>query len=69
MDRLLSVVAATVAALGAHHLYRYMNRRGKSRTAQRRLDVWEGEGGAIPVSRSRTAAQVAPRRASPRADR
>ena len=69
MRYLLSIAAVAVTALGAQHFYRYMNRRGKSRTLQRRLDVWEGEGGAVPVSRKRTASQVSPRPASPRADR
>jgi hypothetical protein len=29
---------------------------------KRKLEVWEGEGGAVPVKPSRTAAQVSPRR-------
>lgn len=69
MRILLSIAAVAATALGAHHFYRYMNRRGKSRTLQRRLDVWEGEGGSVPVSRKRTASQVSPRSASPRTDR
>ena len=68
MRTLLSIAAVAMTALGAQHFYRYMNRRGKSRALQRRLDVWEGEGGAVPVSRKRTASQTSPRRASPAAD-
>ncbi len=69
MRTLLCIAAVATTALGAQHFYRYMNRRGKSRALQRRLDVWEGEGGAVPVSRKRTASQTSPRRASPAADR
>jgi hypothetical protein len=69
MRLLVSIAAVAIAALGAQHFYRYMNRRGKSRVLQRRLDVWEGEGGAVPVSQERTASQVSPRRASPATDR
>ena len=69
MGRLLSICAVLVAGVGAQHCYKFMKRHAKSHTLRRRLEVWEGEGGAVPVSRRRTAAQVAPRRASPGTDR
>lgn len=69
MRYLLSIAAVAMTALGAQHFYRYMNRREKSRALQRRLDVWEGEGGAVPDARKRTPSQAARQRASPAADR
>jgi hypothetical protein len=69
MGRLLAAASFLVAALGARHVYTFMNRHGKARSLQRRLELWEGEGGAVPVSRRRTAAQVSPLRESPHADR
>jgi hypothetical protein len=66
MPRLLSLAAVLAAALCAQHFYKFMKREAKARTLQRRLEVWEGEGGAVPVSRNKVASQVSP---SPRADR
>jgi hypothetical protein len=71
MRHLLSILAVGMLGLGGHHFYLHMKINRKKRIAQRRLEVWEGEGGAVPVARTRTAAQIAPRkrrRASPRAD-
>lgn len=68
MGRLFAAASLLVAALGARHFYSFMNRHGKALALQRRLELWEGEGGAVPVSRRRTAAQVSPRESSPHAD-
>jgi hypothetical protein len=45
-----------------------MKNKKKDRLGRAKLEVWEGEGGAVPVAPDRTAAQVAPRQPSPRTD-
>jgi hypothetical protein len=55
-------------ALGGRHFYSHLKNRRKDKLQQVKLEVWEGEGGAVPVAAHRTAAQVAPRQPSPRAD-
>lgn len=71
MKRVITSLAVVTLALGGRHFYRYMNNKKKNRLQQTKLEVWEGEGGAVPVTPHRTAAQIAPRppaSASPRAD-
>jgi hypothetical protein len=71
MKRVITSLAIATLALGGRHFYRYMNNKKKNRLHQTKLEVWEGEGGAVPVAPHRTAAQIAPRpraSASPRAD-
>ena len=48
--------------LGGRHFLRYLNEKRKSELSERKLETWEGEGGAVPVEDSRTAQQVSPRR-------
>ena len=71
MKRVITSLAVAALALGGRHFYRYMNNKKKNRLQQMKLEVWEGEGGSVPVTPHRTAAQIAPRRpvsASPRTD-
>jgi hypothetical protein len=49
---------------GARHFLNYLNEQQKNRVTERRLEVWEGEGGAAPVERSRTAQAISARRVS-----
>jgi hypothetical protein len=72
MKRVITSLAIATLAVGGRHFYRYLNNKRKNRLQQTKLEVWEGEGGAVPVAPNRTAAQIAPRRAaspSARADR
>ena len=46
---------------GARHFHNYLNEQRKNRLAQKRLEIWENEGGAVPVHARRTAQQVSPR--------
>jgi hypothetical protein len=62
MKSMLTIAALAGVAIGARHFFRYLTRNGKDRLQQKKLEVWEGEGGAVPVAASRTAAQIAPRR-------
>jgi len=68
MERIFAALAIGVLAFGGQHAYRQLKSKRKSRTQKARLEVWEGEGGAVPVAPDRTAAQVSPKPASPRAD-
>jgi hypothetical protein len=61
MTRRLTILAAATLALAAKHFLQYAGRKGTRRAQREALQTWEGEGGAVPVSRvSTTAAQVAP---------
>jgi hypothetical protein len=68
MERLFSALALAMLAIGGRHFYRHLKNNKKNKLHQVKLEVWEGEGGAVPVAPDRTAAQVTPRQASPRAD-
>jgi hypothetical protein len=71
MRQVFAAAAVAAVALGGRHFYRYLNSKRKNRLHQHKLEVWEGEGGAVPVASDRTAAQIAPQSAapaSPRAD-
>jgi hypothetical protein len=49
---------------GARHFFNYLSEQRKNRLTTRRLEVWEGEGGAVPINQRRTAQQVSPRKVS-----
>lgn len=69
MNSILTLAAFGGLACGARHFLNFMNRKKKIRLQEKKLEVWEGEGGAVPVAKTRTAAQVKPRKrpsASPR---
>jgi hypothetical protein len=58
--RSLDIVAAAFVALGVRELLRAGKLRADRRERRESLQTWEAEGGAVPVSRSATAAQVSP---------
>lgn len=68
MERVFAVLAIGMLALGGRHAYRELKSKGKSRLQRAKIEVWEGEGGAVPVAPDRTAAQVSPLPPSPPAD-
>jgi hypothetical protein len=68
MERIFTTLALGMLALGGRHYYSHMKKKKKNKLGQTRLEVWEGEGGAVPLAPDRTAAQVTPARPSPRAD-
>jgi len=49
---------------GARHFLNYLNEQRKNRVTEKKLAVWEAEGGAVPVHARRTAQQVSPRSVS-----
>jgi hypothetical protein len=68
MRTLVNLTAIAGLACGLRHLFMFLNQREKNRIQEKKLEVWEGEGGAVPVAATRTAAQVRPQnpsRASP----
>ena len=69
MKSILTLAAFAGLAAGVRHFLIFMNHKSKNRLREKKLEVWEGEGGAVPVAKTRTAAQVKPRKrraASPR---
>jgi hypothetical protein len=69
MRTLLTLSAFAGLACGVRHFLNFMNLKKKTRLQEKKLEVWEGEGGAVPAAKTRTAAQIRPRKrpaASPR---
>jgi hypothetical protein len=64
MRSLVSLAALAGFAAGIRHFLNFLNQKEKNRVQKRRLEIWEGEGGAVPVTKTRTAAQVPPRNRS-----
>ena len=46
---------------GARHFLNYLSEQRKNRLTAKRIEVWEAEGGAVPLHKRRTAQQVSPR--------
>jgi len=70
-DMRILLTLGSIAGLvcGARHFLNYLNEQRKDRLTEKKLEVWETEGGAVPVHARRTAQQVSPRpvsTASPR---
>jgi len=69
MRTLITLSAFAGLYAGARHFLNFMKQNNKNRLTEKKLEIWEGEGGAVPVAKTRTAAQVRPRKrpaASPR---
>jgi hypothetical protein len=64
MRMLFNLLALGGFAWGANDFYKYMSAKRKLAGKPEKLQVWEGEGGAVPVAPTRTAAQTAPRQPS-----
>lgn len=64
MRTLFTLAAFGGLAYGIWDFSRYMKQKRIDRLQKRKLEVWEGEGGAVPVARERTAAQVRPKKTS-----
>ena len=58
MKSILTVAAFAGFACGARHFFNFMNQKNKNRLQEKKLEIWEGEGGAVPVAQTRTAAHV-----------
>jgi hypothetical protein len=69
MRSLFTLAALGGLVLGGRHFLIFLNEHRKNALTEKKLEVWEGEGGGVPVTPARTAAQISPRkssRASPR---
>ena len=60
MRTLFALTALAGWAVGLRHFFIFLNEQEKNRIQEKRLEIWEGEGGAVPVAATRTAAQVRP---------
>jgi hypothetical protein len=58
--RTLDLMAAATLALGVRAILRKGAARSERTQRREAIQTWEDEGGAVPVSRSATAAQVSP---------
>ena len=56
----LEILAIATLALGARHILNYVVRKDGRHEHREAVQTWEAEGGAVPTSRTRTAAQVSP---------
>jgi hypothetical protein len=69
MRTLFTLASLAGLGLGFRHFLIFLKEHEKNRVQEKRLEIWEGEGGAVPVAATRTAAQVTPGKpsaASPR---
>jgi hypothetical protein len=64
MRAFLTIAAVAGFAAGARHFLKFLKEHEKNRVQEKRLEIWEGEGGAVPVASTRTAAQVRPQKPS-----
>lgn len=62
MRTLITFSAFAGLYAGIRHFLNFMNHKNKRALQEKKLDIWEGEGGAVPVAKTRTAAQVRPRK-------
>lgn len=60
MKSILTLAAFGGFAYGIRHFLNFMNQKNKGGLQEKKLEVWEGEGGAVPIAKTRTAAQVRP---------
>lgn len=60
MTRALTAVAFLALGFLGRDLYDHLRVARRRKEQQQALETWEGEGGAVPISPSRTAAQVPP---------
>jgi hypothetical protein len=60
MRTLVTLSALAGFACGVRHFFMFLKEQEKIRVQKNKLEVWEGEGGAVPVAATRTAAQVRP---------
>jgi hypothetical protein len=64
MRSLFTLAAIAGFAVGARHFLKFLKEQEKNRVQKKRLEIWEGEGGAVPVAANQTAAQVRPQKPS-----
>lgn len=60
MKNLLILSALGTVVCGVRHFSKYLNDKEKRQLTKRKIEVWEGEGGAVPVHATRTAQQISP---------
>ena len=69
MRPILTIAAFAGLIYGVRDFLNFLNHKDKHRLTEKKLEVWEGEGGAVPVAKTRTAAQVKPKKREPASPR
>jgi hypothetical protein len=64
MRTIVTLATLVGFACGLRQFFMFLKEREKNRIQEKKLEVWEGEGGAVPVGATRTAAQVRPQKPS-----
>lgn len=60
MTRNTALISVIALALGIQNILHYARYRRRKLAQPNALQTWESEGGAVPTSAGRTAAQVSP---------
>jgi hypothetical protein len=60
MRNLLILSALGAVVCGGRHFSKYLSEKEKRKLTKQKIEVWEGEGGAVPVHSTRTAQQISP---------
>ena len=51
MKSILTLAAFAGLACGTRHFFNFMNQKNKNLLQEKKLEIWEGEGGAVPVAK------------------
>jgi len=60
MKNLLILSALGAVVCGSRHFSKYLSEKEKRKLTKQKIEVWEGEGGAVPVHATKTAQQISP---------
>ena len=60
MKNLLILSALGAVVCGGRHFSKYLSEKEKRKLTKQKIEVWEGEGGAVPVHATKTAQQISP---------
>lgn len=61
MRSILTIAALGGVVWGLLDFRKFLKAKRIARWQQKRLQIWEGEGGAVPLAATKTAAQVSPK--------
>lgn len=61
MRHLLAILSLGMLGHGARDFWLHLKNKKKRPLGERKLEVWEGEGGAVPAANRGPAAQIPPR--------
>jgi hypothetical protein len=61
MKSILTIAALGGAIYGFLDFRKFLKAKRIARWRQKRLEIWEGEGGAVPLAATKIAAQISPK--------